>query len=131
MEGQSLEICGARQCVGSRGLQEDLLTVEAEARESLQKEMMGKIGEIESYVCHGGKIEVGSLSLVAPPDSSEHGRAGDESTGGVVGVHRTLMRLTQVVVPDGRSSVIKDTERYKACSTKVDQQPNVTRAEGS
>lgn len=41
------------------------------------------------------------------------------------------MRLTQVVVPDGRNSVIKDTERYKAHSTKVDQQPDVTRVEGS
>lgn len=67
MEEQSVEICGAGQCVGSRGLQEDHLTVEAEARESSEKEMMGKIGEIEkSYVCHGGKIEVGNLSLVAP-----------------------------------------------------------------
>lgn len=61
-----MEICGAGQCVGSRGLQEDLLTVEAEARGSLQKETMGKIGKTESYVCHGGKTEVGNLNLVAP-----------------------------------------------------------------
>lgn len=49
---------------------------------------------------------------------------------GAVGMLGALMRVEQVVIPDGSTHTIKDTEMCKALDMKAGQQSTVARREG-